>query len=93
MSMKKTKIKNILEFIKVLLSSNISGIMDLLIYTIIIGKYGELIEPKIDLKKWCEDANVEVDCLEGLIESHWDLKSGWFVFDDITERNKKYYSC
>ena len=35
MSMKK-KIKNILEFIKVLLSSNISGIMDLLIYTIII---------------------------------------------------------
>ena len=35
MSMKK-KIKNILEFIKVLLSSNISGIMDLLVYTIII---------------------------------------------------------
>lgn len=36
MNMKKTKIKNLLEFIKVLLSSNISGIMDLLIYAIII---------------------------------------------------------
>ncbi len=74
MNMKKKTIKNIFEFIRFLLSSNISGLVDLLVYTLIIFISGNSKEFLL-ISIATVSARIVATIINFIINKYWSFKS------------------